>query len=67
VVVEQDEKSLLHPKVKVFLSTRTRIPFEPHVINLACTTVRDGILKFELAEDWGLLDVASMWAGQPAA
>lgn len=67
VVVEQDEKSLLHPKVKVFMSTRTRLPFSPEIINLASPSVQDGILKFELAEDWGLLDVASMWAGQPAA
>jgi hypothetical protein len=67
VVVEQDETSLLHPKVKVFLSTRTRMPFEPEIINLASPAVQDGIVKFELAEDWGLLDVNSMWAGQPAA
>jgi putative nucleotidyltransferase with HDIG domain len=66
VVIEQNENSLLHPTVKVFLSTRTRMAFEPQVINLASPSVLDTIVKFELAEDWGLPDVASLWAGQPA-
>ncbi|TDV69790.1 HD-GYP domain-containing protein [Pseudomonas sp. LP_7_YM] len=67
VVVEQGEKSLLHPKVKVFLSTRTRIAFEPHVINLANPVEKDAIIKFELAEDWGVQDVEKMWAGAGAS
>lgn len=66
VVVEQGEKSLLHPKVKVFLSTRTRIRFAPKVIDLGNSLEQDGIVKFELAEDWGVGDVDTLWAGETA-
>jgi putative nucleotidyltransferase with HDIG domain len=66
VVIEQGEQSLLHPKVKVFLSTRTRISFEPEVINLAHSDEKDAIVRFELAEDWGVRDVEKMWAGEAA-
>lgn len=67
VVVEQGEKSLLHPKVKVFLSTRTRIAFEPRLINLSRADERDTIVKFERAEDWAVRDVDKMWAGAAAS
>ncbi|WP_110948167.1 HD-GYP domain-containing protein [Pseudomonas bohemica] len=66
VVVEQGEKSLLHPKVKVFLSTRTRIAFEPEIIDLASSDEQDAIVKFELAKDWGVQGVETMWAGAAA-
>jgi putative nucleotidyltransferase with HDIG domain len=66
VVIEQGEKSLLHPKVKVFMSTRTRVTFEPEVINLGDPGAQDSIVKFELAEAWGLGDVDAMWAGDAA-
>jgi putative nucleotidyltransferase with HDIG domain len=66
VVIEQGDKSLLHPKVKVFLSTRTKIAFEPMVINLANPQEQDAIVKFELAEDWGVRDVDNLWAATPA-
>jgi putative nucleotidyltransferase with HDIG domain len=66
VVMEQGEKSLLHPKVKVFLSTRTRIPFAPKIVDLACAHEQDAIVKFELAEEWGVRDVDRMWAGDAA-
>jgi putative nucleotidyltransferase with HDIG domain len=62
VVIEQGEKSLLHPKVKVFLSTRTKIAFQPEIVNLADPTEPDAILKYELAEEWGVQDVERMWA-----
>jgi putative nucleotidyltransferase with HDIG domain len=64
VVIEQGEKSLLHPKVKVFLSTRTRVSFEPEVINLAHCDEQDAIVRFELAKDWGVRNIDKMWAGE---
>ncbi|WP_342654482.1 HD-GYP domain-containing protein [Pseudomonas sp. F3-2] len=66
IVIEQGEKSLLHPKVKIFMSAKTRITFTPEVINLACAQEQDAIVKFELAEDWGVHNVDEMWAGCPA-
>lgn len=67
VVIEQGEKSLLHPKVKVFLSTRTKIAFEPEVVNLADPVESDAIVKYELAEDWGVRDVDDLWAVSAAS
>ena len=66
VVVEQGEKSLLHPKVKAFLSTRTRIAFEPELVDLGAPNEQDAILKYELAESWGLEDIDALWAGDAA-
>lgn len=62
VVIEQGTKSLLQPKVKVFMSTRTRSRIEHKVINLEHPEVEDAIVKFELAQDWGVGDVNSLWS-----
>jgi putative nucleotidyltransferase with HDIG domain len=67
VVIEQGEKSLLHPKVKVFLSTRTKIAFQPEVVNLADPIEPDAIVKYELAEEWGVRDVDDLWAVSSAS
>jgi putative nucleotidyltransferase with HDIG domain len=67
VVIEQGEKSLLHPKVKVFLSTRTKIAFQPEVVNLADPNEPDAIVKYELAEEWGVRDVDNLWAVSTAS
>jgi len=63
VVIEQGEKSLLHPNVKVFMSTRTGLSIPTEVVNLSL--VQDMIVKYELAQDWGVRDVEKMWAGAP--
>ncbi|WP_268799641.1 HD-GYP domain-containing protein [Pseudomonas huanghezhanensis] len=62
VVIEQSSKSLLKPVVKVFMSTRTRMNVEPAVINLAHPDTRDAIVKFELAQDWGIGNVDALWS-----
>lgn len=61
VVVEQDEQSLLLPRVKVFMSSRTRKAIEPRVINLANPQEHDSILKIETPEDWGLSNIEELW------
>ncbi|MBA1229667.1 HD-GYP domain-containing protein [Pseudomonas viridiflava] len=63
VVIEQSEKSLLLPKVKVFMSARTRKTFAPQVLDLASTEDRDAIIKIELPTDWGLDSVDHFWSG----
>jgi putative nucleotidyltransferase with HDIG domain len=63
VVVGQNEKSLLLPKVKVFMSARTKRPIEQRVINLANQQDHDTILKIESPEDWGITDLEEMWSG----
>ena len=66
IVVEQNEKSLLLPKVKVFMSTYTKRPFEHRVVNLANPQDHDTILKVECPEDWGIADVEELWSGMKA-
>ncbi len=61
VVVEQSEQSLLTPRVRVFMSTRTRRPLTPEVISLDCQLAPDSIVKIEAPEDWGLDDVDHLW------
>lgn len=63
VVTEQNEQSLLLPKVKVFMSARTRRAIEPVVINLASQQAHDTILKVESPEDWDLEDIDELWLG----
>ena len=63
VVIEQNDQSLLLPRVKIFMSARTRRAIEPTVINLASQQEHDTILKVENPEDWGLTDVDAYWLG----
>ncbi|MEE4790391.1 HD-GYP domain-containing protein [Pseudomonas alliivorans] len=63
VVMEQSETSLLTPKVKVFMSARTRKTFAPQIIDLASSEDRDAIIKIELPADWGLDSVDHLWSG----
>lgn len=63
VVMEQSETSLLTPRVKVFMSARTRKAFAPQIIDLASSEDRDAIIKIELPADWGLDSVDHLWSG----
>ncbi|WP_341522728.1 HD-GYP domain-containing protein [Pseudomonas sp. G.S.17] len=63
IVIEQNEKSLLLPKVKVFMSARTKRPIEQRLVNLANAQDHDTILKVECPEDWGITDVEELWSG----
>ncbi|MFJ4141250.1 HD-GYP domain-containing protein [Pseudomonas sp. NPDC089734] len=63
VVVEQNDESLLLPRVKVFMSARTRKRFKPHIVDLTHQHDRDAIVKIESAEDWDLNDIDELWAG----
>jgi putative nucleotidyltransferase with HDIG domain len=64
VVIEQNEQTLLLPRVKVFMSARTGRRFTPQVIDLARQEERDSIIKIELPADWGLEDVEALWSGE---
>jgi len=63
IVVEQNEKSLLLPMVKVFMSTHTKRPIEHRLVNLANPQDHDTILKVECPEDWGITDIEALWCG----
>lgn len=51
VVIEQSEKNLLTPVVKVFYSTKTNEPIQPEIIDLSQST--DSILNAEDPQKWG--------------
>lgn len=67
VVIEQHEKSLLTPKVKVFFSARSKLPITQEVIDLAKQVGRDKIVGRESAEDWGFKNIDELWSGLPSA
>lgn len=60
VVIEQGDKSLLTPKVKVFFSTKAQAYIPPEVIDLAFSAEK--IAGREDAAKWGLKDIDHYWA-----
>lgn len=60
VVIEQGEKSLLKPKVKVFFSTRSHAYIRPETIDLARSNEK--IAGREDAAAWGIKNIDHYWA-----
>ena len=61
VAIEQHEKSLLAPKVKVFFSTKAQSYIPPQVLDLAGPGLQDRIVGREDAAKWGLKNVNDFW------
>ncbi|RRV08442.1 HD-GYP domain-containing protein [Pseudomonas sp. v388] len=61
VVIEQNDQTLLLPKVKAFMSARTHKRFTPYVVDLADEAERDAIVRIEMPADWELEDVDELW------
>jgi hypothetical protein len=66
VVIEQGEKSLLTPKVKVFFSSKSQAYIKPEVIDLGRPGVHEKIAGREDPKKWGIKDVDRYWAGDKA-
>jgi hypothetical protein len=66
VVVEQTEKSLLTPRVKVFFSARAQAHIAPEIVDLARPGTMDKIVSREDPAKWGIKDVDRYWAAQAA-
>lgn len=66
VVMEQHDKSLLTPRVKVFFSARSRLPIPQEVVDLAKLVGRDKIVGRESAEEWGFKNIEELWSGLAA-
>ncbi|MBW8355831.1 MAG: HD-GYP domain-containing protein [Pseudomonas sp.] len=66
VVIEQNPKSLLTPKVRVFFSTRSNLPLEQNVVDLAKIHGQDRIVAREAPEDWEFKNLDRLWSGVPA-
>ncbi len=61
VVIEQSQKSLLAPLVKVFFSTKSKAYIPPEVIDLSKQGA-EKIVGREDAATWGLTDINRFWA-----
>jgi putative nucleotidyltransferase with HDIG domain len=62
VVVEQTEKSLLTPQVKVFFSARSQTYIAPEIVDLGRPGAPDKIISREDAVKWGIKDIDRYWA-----
>ncbi|MCE5363984.1 HD-GYP domain-containing protein [Pseudomonas anguilliseptica] len=63
VVIEQQAKSLLAPRVKVFFSAKSKTPIPQEVLDLSKLVDRDKIVSRESAEEWGFRNVDELWTG----
>lgn len=65
VVVDQAEKSLTKPRVKVFFSTQSNLRIPIEVIDLSRPNCKHKITGREDPAQWGFPDLVEMWA-EPA-
>jgi putative nucleotidyltransferase with HDIG domain len=61
VVVEQGERSLLQPKVRVFFSTKSNEPITPVLLDLSKPHGADQIVSRESPADWGFANTDQFW------
>ena len=66
VVIEQSEKSLLAPKVKVFFSTKSDARIKPEIIDLSRPGAQEKIAGREDPAKWNIPDLNTLWAGAAA-
>lgn len=63
VVIDQIEKSLLAPKVKVFFSTKSNMRITPEIVDLSSPAARDKVVAREDPEKWQFADLNELWGG----
>lgn len=61
VVIEKNEQALLKPKVKVFFSTKSRLPIEQQVIDLAQVNCQESIACRESVDEWKFRNLDELW------
>lgn len=62
VVIDQSEKSLIKPIVKVFFSTRSKERLPVQTIDLSKPSVLDVVVGLETAQAWGVDNIDELWA-----
>jgi putative nucleotidyltransferase with HDIG domain len=67
IVVEQTEKSLLTPLVKVFFSTKANTRIMPEVVDLSRPGCQEKIAGREDPEKWNFPDINELWSGLPSS
>lgn len=63
VVIEQSEKSLLTPIVKVFFSIKSNCRIQPEIMDLSLAGCKDKITSFEDPAKWNIPDIHELWSG----
>ncbi|KTC42740.1 MAG: HD-GYP domain-containing protein [Pseudomonas sp.] len=66
VVLEQHPEALLTPKVRVFFSTRSNLPLEQSVIDLARVQGQERIVGREAPGNWDFKELDRLWREVPA-
>lgn len=66
VVVEQNPKKLIAPKVKLFFSTKSGMPLQPTLLDLMESHVLDKIVAREPPENWNFGYLNDLWANHVA-
>jgi len=65
VVIEQTEKSLLTPKVKIFFSIKSNCRIYPETLDLSRPSSKNKIIAREDPATWGIRDLQQLWSGVP--
>jgi putative nucleotidyltransferase with HDIG domain len=66
IVIEQAEKSLLTPRVKVFFSTRSNARVKPEIVDLARPGCPEKIASREDPAKWNFPDLDELWSELPS-
>ncbi len=66
VVVEQNESSMVNPKVKVFFSTKSEMRIPVELLDLSSPSCNDAITGRESNEKWKFQNLDELWAGADA-
>jgi HD-GYP domain-containing protein (c-di-GMP phosphodiesterase class II) len=63
VVVEQNETSMVNPKVKVFFSTKSEMRIPVELLDLSALSCNDMIASRESNDKWKFPNLDELWAG----
>jgi putative nucleotidyltransferase with HDIG domain len=66
VVLDQNSTALTKPRVKLFFSTKSHLPIEPQILDLAAPHVTDQIAAREPPENWNFPYLTELWDGDSA-
>lgn len=66
MVVEQNESSIVNPKVKVFFSTKSEMRIAVELVDLSSTSCNDAIVGRESNDTWKFPNLDELWAGPDA-
>jgi HD-GYP domain-containing protein (c-di-GMP phosphodiesterase class II) len=66
VVLDQNSTALTKPRVKLFFSTKSHLPLEPQILDLASPHVTDQIAAREPLENWNFPYLTELWDGDSA-